>query len=107
MRDGVIALVVGLVSGRGSGLVGTLLILRHERWTELRRRMLEAADDFVGAYTAAREAIAAAKLEVSAQDSFADQQISEATLKEWRECRTSPCPARFKNRHAVLHLAIP
>jgi hypothetical protein len=52
--------LIVLVAAFGGGLIGTLLTLRSERSAELRRRMLEAADDFVDAYTTARDANRAA-----------------------------------------------
>jgi predicted NodU family carbamoyl transferase len=39
--------IVAVIVGVGSGLLGTLIRIAHERGTELRSRMLTAADDFI------------------------------------------------------------
>lgn len=42
-----VAVVIGLVSGLASGLLGTLLTISHQRNAEFRSRMLRAAEDFL------------------------------------------------------------
>lgn len=41
------AIIVGLGSGLGSSIIGTLLTVSHERAAEFRSRMLLAAEDFL------------------------------------------------------------
>lgn len=82
MPDWLITGVLGLVTG----LALTLLSLRHARGAELRARMLEAADDFVGAYTTAREAIEQAWLVASRVSWAASLDVPPTSLlNEWME----------------------
>jgi GNAT superfamily N-acetyltransferase len=59
------AILVGVASGLGSGLVGTLLTIGHERAAEMRTRLLTAAEEFVRAAEACRKAIRDARAEPS------------------------------------------
>jgi hypothetical protein len=59
------AILVGVASGLGSGLVGTLLTIGHQRGAEMRTRMLTAAEEFVRAAEACRKAIRDARAGLS------------------------------------------
>ena len=41
-------IVVTIVTGLGSGLIGTLVRVRHERGADLRRRSLEVVEEVAG-----------------------------------------------------------
>ena len=55
MPSWVVALLVAFV-GLTAGLVGTFARIAYDRGAELRTRMLDAADEFVTAMTAAKPA---------------------------------------------------
>ncbi|MEX2646088.1 MAG: hypothetical protein WD249_07500 [Gaiellaceae bacterium] len=81
--------LIALVSALGGGVVGTLLstILRisYEREAELRSRMLEAADEFVRAFTAAEETIHAALVKVAPAALVAGRPMSDELREKMRE----------------------
>jgi hypothetical protein len=92
MPDWLLAIVVALV-GLGSGLAGTLLRLSHDRATELRSRMLEAADDFVDAYTTARDATTAASGNVRTLKAFGGEDVPDQLREQWQNERDTAITA--------------
>jgi hypothetical protein len=85
--------LVVLVAALAGGFATTLVRLRHERASELRSRMLEAADEFVEAYTTAREAILAAQREVRNAASFLEEDVPADLLKKWEDQRAAAVKA--------------
>jgi uncharacterized membrane protein len=100
MPTWLVALLVGLLSG----LAGTLLRLQHERSADLRARMLEAADDFVTAFTEAREAIEKAVRTVQVQDSLANEEIPDDMRREWLDERKASISAAQDQTDALKRL---
>ena len=82
---------VAALLGFVGGLATLLLRMRHERAAELRTRMLEAADDFVSAYTTAREALRDAEINLRSAESFLKKRnrFLEPLPKEWRDERAA------------------
>lgn len=86
-------IIVGLASGVIGTVISTLLRISHERAADLRTRMLDAADDFVTAAVAAREAVDGVDTLLSVAE-FIDQQ------PETKDAR-----ARFQAAHEAIDAA--
>ncbi len=94
---------VAALLGFVGGLATLLLRMRHERAAELRTRMLEAADDFVSAYTTAREALRDAEINLRSAESFLSEDILEPLPKEWRDERAAADAAARAACDALKH----
>src|SRR5438105_12508829 len=82
---------VAIVIGLGSGLFGTLATISHEREAEFRRRMIEAADEFVGRAMSIVIAIRDSWLQLKLEDgtmtasAFEDETLDERMDRIFRE----------------------
>ena len=77
--------------------------MRHERAAELRTRMLEAADDFVSAYTTAREALGDAAIALRSAESFLGEDVPEPLATELRDEREAAKAAAREACDALKH----
>lgn len=88
------------------GLFTTVLQLRHDRGAVLRNRMLEAADDFIEAYTLAREAAADARREVRVLRSIVedpDLDVRDERMRGWYEKRDAAVRSATEACEALRH----